>query len=110
RFGFIDFVYIQIIRLRRIGSSGTPNPTNFCEFVRFRAVTVGDGLPVPHKKSQAVVLLFSRNAEDGVPYGRSAIFCIGFICNLSNPQALCASSFAKGAYAYSHIFAGGLLF
>ncbi|MGN0606420.1 MAG: hypothetical protein ACI4JM_07850, partial [Oscillospiraceae bacterium] len=39
-----------------------------------------------------------RNAEDGVLYGRSAIFCIGFICNLSNPQALCASSFAKGAH------------
>ena len=33
RFGLIDFrknfVYIQIFRLRRIGSSGTPNPTNY---------------------------------------------------------------------------------
>ena len=37
----------DIIRLRRIGSPGTPNPTDYlCVFSR---ATVGDGSPVPHK-------------------------------------------------------------
>ena len=53
---------------------------------------------------------FVGNAVLGIPYGRSEIFCIEFICNLSNPQALCASSFAKGAYAVSHCFTDSLLF
>ena len=53
---------------------------------------------------------FVENAVLGIPYGRSGIFCIEFICNLSNPQALCASSFAKGAYAVSHGFADSLFF
>ena len=47
---------------------------------------------------------FVENAVLGIPYGRSGIFCIEFICNLSNPQALCASSFAKGAHTIGCCF------
>ena len=58
-------------------------------------------------RSPAEICCNPRNAEDGAPYGRSAFF--GFSCNHSNPQALCASSFAKGAYTVSHGFADKLI-
>ena len=38
------------------------------EFVSFQQATVGDG-SLSRIKNRAIVLVFSRNAEDGVPYG-----------------------------------------
>ena len=38
------------------------------------------------------------------------VFCLELICKHSNPQAPCASSFAKGAYDVSHSIAISILF
>ena len=40
----------------------------FREFVRVQPATVGDG-SLSRIKNRAIVLVFSRNAEDGIRYG-----------------------------------------
>ncbi|MGN0545707.1 MAG: hypothetical protein ACI4I3_00095, partial [Acutalibacteraceae bacterium] len=58
----------------------------FRELFRFQSATVGDGSSVPHK-NRAVIIMFSRNAEDGVSYEKSLFFNRFGVSNKRREQA-----------------------
>ena len=85
----------------------TSSQSHICYYSPLANRFVGDGLPVPHKNR--VAFLFFGTLRTAFPTASCDDTYNSFILRLSNPQALCASSFAKGAYAVSHGFADSLL-
>ena len=103
---FFGSAFFNKIRLRRVVRRGRRILRIIIILCVFRRATVGDGLPVPHN-AEPFFIFPERRGRRSLRKTNCIIWFI-FENKLSNPQALCASSFAKGAYAVSHGFADSL--